>query len=87
MQPGSALQMGHGCDSGSGLDIAHRVLAPFSTTRSEGMGIRLSVCREIVEAHEGKICCAPNANGGAVFRFTPPIVVACAATFAPARLN
>jgi signal transduction histidine kinase len=61
------LQKGHGCDTGPGLDVADRVLAPFSTTKSEAMGIGLSVCREIVEAHEGKIFCAPNANGGAVF--------------------
>jgi signal transduction histidine kinase len=63
-------------DTGTGLspDIADRLFKPFSTTKEHGMGIGLSVCREIVEAHEGKIWAEPNPGGGTVFRFTLPLV-------------
>jgi PAS domain S-box-containing protein len=44
-------------DSGPGLDpaIAERLFAPFNTSKSEGMGIGLSICRTIIEAHGGQI--------------------------------
>jgi two-component system, LuxR family, sensor kinase FixL len=63
-------------DTGSGIDpeMAGRLFKPFSTTKSEGMGIGLSVCREIVEAHDGKIWAEPNPGGGTVFRFALPLV-------------
>ena len=49
-----------------------RPLRPFSSTKRRGMGIGLSVCREIVEAHHGKIWVEPHSGGGTVFRFTLP---------------
>ncbi len=63
-------------DTGSGLspEMNDRLFKPFSSTKSHGMGIGLSVCREIVEAHDGKISAAPNPAGGMVFRFTLPLV-------------
>jgi C4-dicarboxylate-specific signal transduction histidine kinase len=63
-------------DTGPGLatEIAARLFKPFSTTKKKGMGIGLSVCREIVEAHHGKIWVEPNPAGGTVFRFTLPRV-------------
>jgi PAS domain S-box-containing protein len=61
-------------DTGPGLDpeIAERVFKPFASTKVRGMGIGLSVCREIVESHHGKIWFETNPSGGATFRFTLP---------------
>jgi PAS domain S-box-containing protein len=63
-------------DTGSGIapEIQDQLFKPFSTTKSHGMGIGLSVCREIVEAHAGKIWMEPNPEGGTIFRFTLPVV-------------
>ncbi len=61
-------------DSGPGLpkDIAARLFEPFLTTKKTGMGLGLSICREIVEAHGGHITAVPNTPGGAVFSVTLP---------------
>jgi two-component system, LuxR family, sensor kinase FixL len=62
-------------DSGSGIspEIAARLFQPFVTTKAEGMGIGLSVCRTIVEAHGGVLWMEPNSGGGSTFRFTLPV--------------
>ena len=67
-------------DSGPGLSPAVRdkLFQPFVTTKAEGMGMGLSVCRTIVEAHAGQMWAEADCSGGAVFRFTlraVPIVV------------
>jgi two-component system sensor kinase FixL len=61
-------------DTGSGIapEIEAKLFQPFVTTKSDGMGIGLSVCRTIVEAHGGRLWMEPNAGGGSVFRFTVP---------------
>lgn len=61
-------------DSGPGLDgeTAQKLFEPFHTTKAEGLGVGLSICRTIVEAHGGKIDAAQRPEGGAVFRFTLP---------------
>jgi PAS domain S-box-containing protein len=63
-------------DTGEGLapHVAERLFQPFTSTKSQGMGLGLSVCRAIVEAHEGRIWCEPNPGGGTIFRFTLPAV-------------
>ena len=59
-------------DSGPGIsaEIADQLFQPFITTKSQGMGVGLSISRTIVEAHGGRIWVEPNPGGGALFRFT-----------------
>ena len=61
-------------DTGPGLapEVAARLFEPFVTTKQHGMGVGLSICRTIVEAHGGRIWTEPNPGGGTVFRFALP---------------
>jgi two-component system sensor kinase FixL len=61
-------------DSGRGVppEIATRLFQPFVTSKAEGIGIGLSVCRTIIEAHGGKVWMEPDPGGGSMFRFTLP---------------
>jgi C4-dicarboxylate-specific signal transduction histidine kinase len=61
-------------DSGPGLDAANleRVFEPFYTTKTEGLGMGLSICRSIIEAHGGRLWASANIPHGATFQFTIP---------------
>jgi two-component system sensor kinase FixL len=61
-------------DTGSGIgdDVAAQLFQPFVTSKQTGMGIGLSICRTIVEAHGGRIWFEPGARGGTAFHFTLP---------------
>jgi len=61
-------------DSGPGFAPAalERVFEPFYTTKPEGMGMGLSICRSIIEAHGGRLWAIPCEPQGALFQFTIP---------------
>jgi PAS domain S-box-containing protein len=61
-------------DSGTGLvaEIADHLFEPFVSTNPNGMGLGLSICRSIVEAHGGRLRTEPNEGGGTIFCFTLP---------------
>ncbi len=62
-------------DTGPGLDkeIASRLFLPFMTTKETGMGIGLSICRSIIDAHGGHIWASANEEGGVAFLFRLPL--------------
>lgn len=61
-------------DTGPGLprEVEEHLFQPFVTTKPKGMGIGLSICHHIIEAHGGKLRAGPNPDGGTVFSFTLP---------------
>jgi PAS domain S-box-containing protein len=61
-------------DSGPGFAPADfdRVFEAFYTTKPDGVGLGLSICRSIIEAHNGKLSASPNVPRGAIFRFVAP---------------
>jgi PAS domain S-box-containing protein len=62
-------------DSGPGLDSqsADRLFDAFYTTKPDGMGMGLAICRSIIEAHRGRLWATANEPRGAVFQFTLPL--------------
>jgi len=61
-------------DTGPGLsdEVAARLFQPFVTTKEKGMGIGLTICQSIIEAHGGRIWATPNQGSGVEFRFSLP---------------
>jgi len=61
-------------DSGEGIDprVAKQIFEPFYTTKQQGMGLGLSICRSIVEAHGGRLTAAPGALHGLALRISLP---------------
>ena len=62
-------------DAGPGIDAstANQLFSAFFTTKPGGMGMGLSICRSIVEAHGGAMWATPNAPYGAMFHFSLPV--------------
>lgn len=63
-------------DNGPGVspEILNQLFQPFVTTKEKGMGVGLSICQAIVEAHGGRIWTEPNLPQGVTFRFRLPVV-------------
>ncbi|MER9775154.1 PAS domain S-box protein [Mesorhizobium sp. M0220] len=63
-------------DTGTGLapEVSAQLFQPFVTTKKQGMGVGLSICRTIVESHGGHIWAEAMPSGGTAFRFTLRIV-------------
>jgi two-component system, LuxR family, sensor kinase FixL len=62
-------------DTGPGIsaEMAEKLFQPFVTTKAQGMGMGLSICRGIIESHGGRLRLEPNPGGGAIFRFNVPV--------------
>jgi PAS domain S-box-containing protein len=62
-------------DTGLGIEVEHadRLFAPFFTTKPQGIGMGLPICRSIIEAHGGRLWANKNEPRGAAFHFTLPI--------------
>jgi two-component system sensor kinase FixL len=62
-------------DRGHGIapDQLRTIFQPFVTTKSDGLGVGLSISRTIVEAHGGRIAAENNPDGGATVRFSLPV--------------
>jgi PAS domain S-box-containing protein len=67
----SVIDRGHGI----GEDERKLLFTPFYTTKSEGMGMGLNICRTIVEFHDGRLTVESNPDGGTIFKFTLPTEV------------
>lgn len=63
-------------DHGHGIpaDVAARLYSPFFSTKADGMGMGLSICRTAIEFHGGTLTHANNPDGGTIFRFSLPLI-------------
>ncbi len=59
-------------DRGHGLTDPERLFEPFFSTKTEGLGMGLNICRTIIESHHGRLWASNNPDGGTTFRFTLP---------------
>ncbi|MGP3724642.1 two-component system sensor histidine kinase NtrB [Cereibacter sphaeroides] len=74
LRPGPARAVIEVADRGPGIapEVADRLFDAFTSTKAEGMGIGLNICRTIVEMHRGRLTHRPREGGGTVFRVALP---------------
>jgi two-component system sensor histidine kinase DctS len=60
------------CGPGIPEEVRQQLFTPFFTTKAEGMGLGLSLCRTVVEQHGGQLMFEANRPQGTIFRFTLP---------------
>lgn len=65
----SVIDQGHGIAA----DVAARLFSPFFSTKAQGMGMGLSICRTAIEFHGGSLTHAHNPHGGTIFQFALPV--------------
>ncbi|MGV7209562.1 PAS domain S-box protein [Oxalobacteraceae bacterium A2-2] len=70
----AVIDQGHGIPQG----VAERLFSPFFSTKAEGMGMGLNVCRSALEFHGGTLAHRANPEGGTIFTFTLPAIAAVA---------
>lgn len=63
-------------DRGHGIVDPERLFEPFFSTKSQGLGMGLNICRTIIESHHGRLWAEANPAGGTIFRFTLPCATA-----------
>jgi len=63
-------------DLGIDPTIIDRIFNPLFTTKSNGMGMDLAICRSIIEGHDGRLWASAGAEGGSVFQFVLPANIA-----------
>jgi two-component system sensor histidine kinase DctS len=61
------------CGPGIAEDVQRQLFTPFFTTKAEGMGLGLSLCRTVVEQHGSQLLFEPRSPRGTIFRFTLPV--------------
>ncbi|NEN75081.1 PAS domain S-box protein [Pelistega sp. NLN82] len=59
-------------DRGHGIKEPEQLFKPFFSTKPEGLGMGLNICRSIIESHNGQLWATPNPDGGTIFRFKIP---------------
>ena len=76
LRPDSAIEVAI-ADEGAGVEAAtaERIFQPFFTTKEEGMGLGLSLCRSIIDSHGGRLWFSRNDGVGTTFHFTLPLPV------------
>jgi two-component system sensor histidine kinase DctS len=77
----SVIDQGHGIPQ----EVAERLFSPFFSTKAEGMGMGLNICRTTVEFHGGTLVHANNPAGGTIFRFTLPVLMDVVAESTPSE--
>jgi signal transduction histidine kinase len=60
-------------DQGPGISDPDRIFEPFYTTKADGMGMGLAICRSIIEGHGGRVRAENPAGGGAAVAFILPV--------------